>query len=963
MSRSYFYKIFFLLVLVSYKSFSQDLGPNLALGQPTSQSSVGWEGYPEKAVDGNTSGAFDNDNLSANSVTHTDDEDKDAWWRVDLGDVYDLSVMRIYNRIGSEGSRLFGAEVYVGTINSENVNDYTKVGDLNWDIVQYKGNLGSARYVMIRQNGILSLAEVQVYAFPANCPPVSSPCDDGNPHTINDVEDGDCNCVGSVVVCEELNLTYQVNDSSISNAPLEITVNEGDDIALFLDLEGIDYTITSPNNEVIGPIVENITNSQAGLYSIRPTLNPVVISVDSEEIYMEDGRGSNAVDGVEGTIWHTEWSAIDNPYPHEIVIDLRAESYVSGLEYLPRQDGILHGMIAEFEIYVSNSPNNWGSPVASAYEDEDNPGTHESWAYNAFLKQVSFTATQGRYVRLLALSEGGDNNWASAAEINVISEPIEPCVKTIQINVGTAYVYDGTAWSPSDPNTADLDIHDSIQINSGDAVISSDITCYALTVAPGAGLTINSGATLTVNSTTLQSSSLMYSSLILNGEINGVVNYERHVNVIGTSAGGGNDLISTPVVNQTFGSFASATANSSLAASGTLRAFAPYNTVVGAYQNYDVNGNASTVIASGVGFRAATTPVSNLTFTGAVTKSNVNVSLSDASAGRAWNLIGNPYPSYLDVEAFFTPNNMDQLEDQYVAVYGYRGSKSSWEIYNQANVPSEALMAPGQGFFVKAKVGGGTITFTPAMRRTGNTDDFIAGRPHGGLKALSKLRLENNNNLSSTSIYFIEGTTKGLDRGYDAAAYSATKIDFSIFTNLLEDHTGLDIAIQSLPYEDFNDVTVPLGIKAKAGSELSISIDDLSTLPSNINVYLEDTQNNTLTLLNDGAFTFTPTASLNGAGRFNVHYSSRTLSIGDMDANDNLRIYTTASPKNLYIMGQLRGATTAHLYDIQGRVVLKKALSPYTTENTMDISTITTGVYVVKINNDNQIKTQKVIIK
>ncbi len=100
-----------------------------------------------------------------------------------------------------------------------------------------------------------------------------------------------------------------------------------------------------------------------------------------------------------------------------------------------------------------------------------------------------------------------------------------------------------------------------------------------------------------------------------------------------------------------------------------------------------------------------------------------------------------------------------------------------------------------------------------------------------------------------------------------------------MFTNLLEDHTGNDIAIQSLPYNDFNNVIVPLGVKAKAGAELSIRIDELSTLPSNINVYLEDTQNNTLTLLNDETYTFTPTTNLNGTGRFNVHYSSKTLSV------------------------------------------------------------------------------------
>ena len=249
------------------------------------------------------------------------------------------------------------------------------------------------------------------------------------------------------------------------------------------------------------------------------------------------------------------------------------------------------------------------------------------------------------------------------------------------------------------------------------------------------------------------------------------------------------------------------------------------------------------------------------------------------------------------------------------------------------------------------------------MRRAGSTDDFILGRTSNPLKALSQIKLSNVNENVMTRIYFIEGTTRGLDPGYDAAAYSATSVDFALFTNLLEDNTGLDIAIQSLPYNDSNDVVVPLGIKAKTGMELSISIDEDSTLPSNINVYLEDKQTNTFNLLNDAPFNFTTTTAMKGTGRFYIHYSAKTLSVKDMGLTDNLRVYTTFSPKALLIKGQLTRATTANLYDIQGRLVLSKLLSADSTENSMDITTVSAGVYVVKINTDNQVKTQKVIIK
>ena len=280
-----------------------------------------------------------------------------------------------------------------------------------------------------------------------------------------------------------------------------------------------------------------------------------------------------------------------------------------------------------------------------------------------------------------------------------------------------------------------------------------------------------------------------------------------------------------------------------------------------------------------------------LTFTGTTSKSNVNVPVSDAVAGKAWNLVGNPYPSYLDVEEFFTANNIDQFNNQYVAIYGYTGNRGSWKTYNLAT--SDTLIAPGQGFFIKAQAGGGTLQFTPQMRRSGTSDDFILGRQDNTSKALSLLKLSKSDNSVTTSIYFIEGTTRGLDLGYDAATYSGSAVDFLLFTKLLEDSIGLNIAIQSLPYNDFNDVVVPLGIKASSGDELTISIDDLSTIPDNIKVYLEDTQNNTLTLLNNEDFSFTPTANMNGSDRFNVHYSSATLTLDEVQSNDNLHIFTT----------------------------------------------------------------------
>jgi hypothetical protein len=130
--------------------------------------------------------------------------------------------------------------------------------------------------------------------------------------------------------------------------------------------------------------------------------------VNSEEIVGENGAAANAIDGLTGTIWHTEWYNSDPLHPHEIIIDLGGVYEVNSFRYLPRQDGGINGTVAEYEFYVSTESSNWGISVAKG-----------TFARNTDEKEVSFNSKIGRYVRFLALSEINGNPWTSMAEINI----------------------------------------------------------------------------------------------------------------------------------------------------------------------------------------------------------------------------------------------------------------------------------------------------------------------------------------------------------------------------------------------------------------------------------------------------------------------------------------------------------------------------------------------------------------
>lgn len=134
---------------------------NIALNKKTSQSS-NWRrrGRSSKAVDGNTNG-----NWSSKTVTHTK-KDTNSWWRVDLGDTYNVEKINVYNRTDCCNQRLSTGEIFLGNVNSTNPDHFLKIGTLgqeesfSFETINIEG-----QYVMIRLTGtnFLSLAEVEVY--------------------------------------------------------------------------------------------------------------------------------------------------------------------------------------------------------------------------------------------------------------------------------------------------------------------------------------------------------------------------------------------------------------------------------------------------------------------------------------------------------------------------------------------------------------------------------------------------------------------------------------------------------------------------------------------------------------------------------------------------------------------------------------------------------------------------------
>ncbi len=133
-----------------------------------------------------------------------------------------------------------------------------------------------------------------------------------------------------------------------------------------------------------------------------------LVYADSQEIN-DPGLATMSFDNNPATIWHTRWSTGNDPYPHEIQIDLGRKYKLSSFTYLPRQDGE-NGRIKNFELYISEDTLIWGTPVKTG--QFENTGAPQTITFDS--------AIVGHYFRLVALSEVNGNPWASAAEFSMV---------------------------------------------------------------------------------------------------------------------------------------------------------------------------------------------------------------------------------------------------------------------------------------------------------------------------------------------------------------------------------------------------------------------------------------------------------------------------------------------------------------------------------------------------------------
>jgi len=450
-----------------------------------------------------------------------------------------------------------------------------------------------------------------------------------------------------------------------------------------------------------------------------------------------------------------------------------------------------------------------------------------------------------------------------------------------------------------------------------------------------------------------------FSDLFVDGTSTGNAEYRRF-----TASSATRDLVSPPVSGQAFNAFA--TDNSGKIAAGTITTgnlmYGPLDKAAGTYVEYASTDTSPLEAARG--YRAGTTGGGEtLAYKGTVNTSDTGIVVSLTSGQyKESNLIGNPFTTHVHSGTIVTAlGNSIAIDQTYAAIYGYDGaattSASTWKVIN--SLSSNELITPGQGFILISSTAGGTFTFPKSARRVSAAaqDDFIAGRQSTSQYSYFKLGLTKGADIDETSLYFIEIGTRGLDVTYDAGSLGS-----DIGTHLVEDSQGINMAIQVLSSEDLTatDYVIPVEVSVAAGQEATISVNELN-VPAGTEFYLDDAELNIQTLITSNDYTFTPSSALSGIGRFYLRTNSSTFSTPS-NALNSVEVFSLTSEKKLVVQGQLRNDSVLKIFDIRGRLIETHSLEASQTKHEIDVSTISSGVYVVNLNNKNHSKTTKLVI-
>ena len=342
-----------------------------------------------------------------------------------------------------------------------------------------------------------------------------------------------------------------------------------------------------------------------------------------------------------------------------------------------------------------------------------------------------------------------------------------------------------------------------------------------------------------------------------------------------------------------------------------------------------------------------TASLSGNLFNGLAAPCDYSISLvyNGTAATQSWNLVANPYPSYLNWNSLGKTNISTTLYLWNPAVMGPPVTNTSYfSVYNSANgvgVPSttKQFIAPLQGFFVRAIYTNPRITL-PLSARTHTTGTFY--KEADNTEILVRLKTETDMGMDEMVI------CKNPDALLTYEDYDSEKMFDGLPVGMYSQAaSGEKLVINTI--NDTNTI-IPLSIMGSTGDKATITAFDLE---SSIPVYLEDRLKGKITNLSENSsynFEF-PTNEV--TGRFFIRFNNSNAPLTTSAIN------VFASNQKLNIIAQTgEEIQEVEVFTLTGACVFKA--TPSSINVFTETLNLSSAIYLVKVKTSLATKNVKV---
>ena len=329
------------------------------------------------------------------------------------------------------------------------------------------------------------------------------------------------------------------------------------------------------------------------------------------------------------------------------------------------------------------------------------------------------------------------------------------------------------------------------------------------------------------------------------------------------------------------------------------------------------------------------------------TDANNDLSIGD---GEGWNLVGNPYPSAIDLGT----------ENDPVTGYIWTNLDSTVYFWNGVQYASFNLAGDGSGvnggtryvpsaqsFFIKAK------DFTPALTipnsaRLHNTQPNY--KSSDGISV--RLVVEGNGYSDEMLIRAMDNAKPSFDSKFDAYKLWGISEAPQLFS-IVGDY---NLSINTLP-EITGETVIPVGLKVDFAATCTLKLEDFDMPGDMQDIYLKDLKTGiieNLSLVNEYTFEAEP---IDNAHRFDIYFAApNAIEENNMDW---VNIYSVNDI--VYIKMPDAVDCNVYVYNMTGKQLISKEVA---NSNSIELKVSSgQGIYFVKVISDKCNTTKKVWIK